>query len=545
MEDRLAEIWKGVASELDCIWQAHARVGLDGFMCLYAVDGEDPWRSQHPGVQFWFGPADTEAAIEQIRSVYNNGERPNTTLLLNPIVHEKKGNKYQPLGSGIVWATGLARGVATLSTDQKERISSLGVAVSSIERGDNPNAGLKMLAFSEVVLKPQADGAIPGCRALYDIADTDSEEYWSYYLLSGLSYLSKNGSFAHPAFAGLFKEGEANPLGTHTVALQKMLDAQECWNAYDRHHSLYRKFGVDMPNLERNLEFYNLCARDFELFDATGPMKDSTGGAGEFQFVVEGLVPRGSIILLSGTGGTGKSSLAHLLCVLAATDWREDEQPMWLGQPVNKEHCKGICVYFSGEDGPAIINSRQALYDPEGRAHRVMFQRTEFRTPEGEEAKFPEFMKRLHAMPDVPVMVIDPARKYLTGDEDDAGVVSEFFEAIEEFAIRKNAAVIVVHHLAKGAKPQSAADVVDALRGSQVFIDRPRVVIGMFREGPHTIVGLGKCNIPPHLGMVTHERVFRRDPKKLQLVQLEGEAGIRGEFMSPEEIEALKEMGQI
>ena len=36
--------------------------------------------------------------------------------------------------------------------------------------------------------------------------------------------------------------------------------------------------------------------------------------------------------------------------------------------------------------------------------------------------------------PIVPLLVVDPARKYLTGDEDDAAVVSEFFEAIERFA---------------------------------------------------------------------------------------------------------------
>jgi len=164
-----------------------------------------------------------------------------------------------------------------------------------------------------------------------------------------------------------------------------------------------------------------------------------------------------------------------------------------------------------------------------------MFQRTDF----GDGVSFSQHLKKLHKIPSVPIMVIDPARKYLTGDEDDAGVVSEFFEAIEEFAITKNAAVIVVHHLQKGANPKSSREVLDMLRGSQVFVDRPRVVIGMYRDGPYTIAGLAKNNIPPNLGMMTEERIFARDPQRLQLIWLPGHKGVRGDTLSPEELERL------
>jgi hypothetical protein len=170
-----------------------------------------------------------------------------------------------------------------------------------------------------------------------------------------------------------------------------------------------------------------------------------------------------------------------------------------------------------------------------------MFQRTEFGyNNKGQPARLDDFLYRLYKMPDVPIMVIDPARKYLEGDEDNAEVVSNFFEAIEEFAIRKKTACVVVHHLAKGAKPKSTADVLDNLRGSQVFIDRPRVVIGLLREGPYTIAGLAKNNIPPSLGMVQGERVFVRDPKSLQLLWVPGEQGIRRDSLTEEELQQLK-----
>jgi hypothetical protein len=166
-----------------------------------------------------------------------------------------------------------------------------------------------------------------------------------------------------------------------------------------------------------------------------------------------------------------------------------------------------------------------------------MFQRTNF----GEGVSFFDHLERLRKIPDVPIMIIDPDRKYMTGDEDDSSAASDFFEAIEEFAIEKSTAVIIVHHLQKGAEPKSVHEVVDCLRGSQVFVDRPRVIIGMFRDGPYTIAGLAKNNIPPNLGMVAEERVFARDPKKLSLIWLPGHEGIRNANLSPEELKKLAE----
>ena len=79
------------------------------------------------------------------------------------------------------------------------------------------------------------------------------------------------------------------------------------------------------------------------------------------------------------------------------------------------------------------------------------------------------------------------------------------------------------------------------LRGSQVFVDRPRVVIGMYRDGPYTIAGLAKNNIPPNMGMVMEERVFARDPKSLNLIWLPGHEGVRNANLTPEELLKIAE----
>ena len=525
-----------LAYELQMLWAAHGAVGLDGYMQLYTRDDQLPFRAKQPGISFWFGKDDTPAAIDQIIQHYNSGQLPNSPLLLNPIIHKKEGDDYVPVGSGFAWCSGLSLGVDVLNDESAERIQEIGALASLFERGDNPRAGLKIVAFTTEAQPPTADGrTVIGCQELYELSNMKSDQYAGYYLLSGISYLTNNGLFQHPDFSELCKIGV--DVKTIAINVQNIIDAAYCWNSYDRHHSLYQKFGRDPVDVEQNLRFFNLVARDVKLFDATGPMRKEAEAM--FEFIVPGWIPRGAVTLLAATGGTGKSSLAHQLCVLAAIDYKKGEEaPKWLGQRLAIEKCGGINVYFSGEDGPPIINARAALFDPKGRAKRLMFQRTDF----GEGVTFSQYLKSLHKIPEVPIMVIDPARKYLMGgDENDAGVVSEFFEAIEEFAIMKNTAVVVVHHLQKNAYPKTATEVLDMLRGSQVFIDRPRVVIGMFRDGPYTIAGLAKNNIPPNLGMVMDERVFARDPKHLSLLWLPGERGVRNAPLSEDELEQLAE----
>jgi len=528
-----------IEDELALIWQGHHAVGLDGKMSLYTMQGQEPWRVEEEGLNLWFGADETGKAVDFIKQHYNEGRLPNSPLLLNPVLHEVvDGQTPKEIGSGIVWCTALGLGVSEVQHTAMQRVHDLGLLASHFSRADNPEAGLKVLGFSDKALRvDQEDALAPVIGAIYALTDIKSDQYFPFYLLSGLNYLSTHGMFMHEDVAQLVPdENDIEAIvAKHKLDTQKVLEAAQCWEAYERQHSLYTKFGTDPADIERNVQFYEMCARDIKLFDATGPMRQ--GADEQFEFIVPGLVPRGSITLLAGSGGTGKSSIAHHLCVLAATDYAEDEEPpTWLGQPLDLEKCKGLCIYFSGEDGPAIINARGSLFDPDNRAKRLMFQRTDF----GEDVSFGAFLSELHKLPEVPLIVIDPARKYLTGDENDADVVSEFFEAIEEFAIEKKAAIIVVHHLQKGANPQSARQVLEELRGSQVFIDRPRVVIGLFRDGKYTIAGLAKNNIPPNMGMVADERVFARDPEKLQLVWLPGEKGIRRVDPTPEELEQIQ-----
>lgn len=540
-----------IKQELLLIWLAHKVHGLKGEMRIYSEKSQEIWRSKQGGFEFWFGPNEMDKAIEYIKHFYSGGLLPNSPLLLDPMLYKKEGNRRVPVGSGIVWATALCLGRKKYTHDMRKRMQDIGVFSSEIDRGGIGDSGIKILGFvDKPVLPEEAKQAAQGCFELFDVADANGKQYWPYYLLSGLEYLCGHGTFSQAKFAEMFPDRKIPDeaiIRKNLMPLKRIKDAAVCWNGYDRYHRLWNHFGIDAENLQDNMKYFNMVARDFELLDATTAFEDEESIKLEsetFSFVANGWIPKGAVTLIAASGGTGKSSAAHNLCVKASIDYHSDEPPpMWLGSPMNPDNCQGMCVYFSGEDGPAIVNERAKLFDPEGRSRRLMFQRVNFGEDEaGQKADIGKFLERLKKMPQVPIVVIDPARKYLKGDEDDSDVVSEFFEAIENFAVEKNTAMVVVHHLQKGAKPKSSEDVLFELRGSQVFIDRPRVIIGMSRQDKYTIAGLSKCNIPPSLGMVQGDRVFVRNPKTLELEWLPGAEGIRGNaFISSDELKQLQE----
>ncbi len=540
MSVSLNKITESLTQELNLIWAAHHNVGLDGYMCLYTNAEQIPFRTKEAGINFWFGPNDTKAAVDMVIEHYNNGRLPNSPLLLNPIVHRKESDdRYIPVGSGIIWTTALSLGIDVLSTMPSERLTSMGVFSGVFQRGISQFAGIKAIGFCDTAQPAKPDGkTVNCCYELYEIIDMKSEQYEKSYFLSGISYLTNNGLFEQPHIASLFPQGaklDSEFIKKNTVTGQSIYNSSKCWKAYDKLHSLYQKFGNDPNNIEKNLRFFNLVARDINLFDATGSAKADKNIEVKdlFEFIVPGILPRGSVTLLAGPSSSGRSSLTHQLAALASTDYQEgQESPKWLGQPIDISQCKGINIYFSGEDGPQIFNARANMIDPDGKASRLLFQRTDF----GEGVTFDHQLRYLQKIPDVPLLIIDPSRKYLGGDENDTNTVNKFFDAIENFAVQKNAAVLVVHHLQRGASPKSMNEIIDYLGGAQAFIDRPRIIIGMYRDGPYTVAGLAKNNIPPNLGMVTEERVFARDQKNLSLVWLSGPEGIRNAALTEAEV---------
>jgi hypothetical protein len=542
---KVAEIKK----ELSLILRANEKAGLVGKMRVFAAPTQRNWRAKQAGHEIWFDKNSLDNLIKQLQYLYNGGILPNSPLLFDPLVYDSKTG--EALGTVIVWTTGLFTGQVKYNVEAKNRMADLGFITGDFYRADGEISGIKAFCFTDKILKPEVvekdTNPVSGCREVFDIINSNAAEFYGYYLLTGLEYLCSNGGFENFRLDIDLPEIE-NDLAQdklieeYTISHNKILDAARCWNQYDKLHPLWQKFGVDTVNLEKNLRFFNLCGRDLNLLSMTGDSRED--GEEEFEFFAPGWIPKSAITVIGATGGTGKSSLAHRLAVIASIDWRDDEpNPVWLGSEIDKNNCKGLAVYFSGEDSAAIVNARARMFDPEGRSSRLLLKTgNDFGYDEnGIERNIGHFLNYLHKLPDVSIVVIDPARKYLIGDEDNAEVVSQFFEAIERFAHEKKCAMVVVHHLKKEAHPKDTRDIVDLLRGSQVFIDRPRAVLGLMRDGAYTIAGLSKCNLPPQAGMVDGERVFVRDPERLDLLWLPGDEGVRRYTVSQEELKKLKE----
>ncbi|EKV31519.1 hypothetical protein C882_3892 [Caenispirillum salinarum AK4] len=221
--------------------------------------------------------------------------------------------------------------------------------------------------------------------------------------------------------------------------------------------------------------FMRLSGGDPEVFAALceGRKKNDQ----PVNFLVEGLIPRRYVTLLVGSRKTGKSTVATELAAVAGSGGGE-----WCGFTVPEEACKGLSLLLSGEDGHDILYERLEAMDPEQRADQLQTIPVDGRPIE-------DILADYENAP-VSLLVVDPARKYLQGDEDSSDSVDRLFSTLESFAQRKGCAVVLVHHPKKGAPITSLAQVAEAARGSAVFLDRPRVTLGMVRSGAETVLGI-------------------------------------------------------
>jgi hypothetical protein len=200
---------------------------------------------------------------------------------------------------------------------------------------------------------------------------------------------------------------------------------------------------------------------------------------GPQSFLVEGLIARGVVTLLLGKKGAGKTNIALELAVDAA-----ERRCAWLGFPLKPS--AGVVVYLYGEDSEENVKERvRAMNDGE---LPLMLDLIKY-----DGRRIGEIIAEL-SNTKVELVLIDPARKFYQGDEDGSDAVSAFFTQVEKLAHRKKAAVLVCHHLKRGASPKNIHEVPHWMRGSQVFIDRPRTILALHRTGDKTLLGIPAPN---------------------------------------------------
>lgn len=264
------------------------------------------------------------------------------------------------------------------------------------------------------------------------------------------------------------------------------------------------RYGRTVEEVEAVAARWEAAGRDLELFTRLGRRRDRKAGAERLTWLVEGVLPRGTVSLLAGAQETGKSTLGTELAVSVA---RDDALRTWLGRNVDAD---GVAVLLTGEDPESLVNERLERLDPNDNAGKLVVYALNGRP-------LADICEDIARMPKVSLVVVDPARRYLAGDEDGSDNVNSFFSTLEELARRTGAAVLVIHHLVKNAQPRTLQDVRTLVRGSGVWLDRPRVVLGVYRRGDVTMVGIAKHNMPPSFPVMP-ETAFRRDAETLRHV---------------------------
>lgn len=168
-----------------------------------------------------------------------------------------------------------------------------------------------------------------------------------------------------------------------------------------------------------------------------------------------------------------------------------------------------IVALICGEDSPSEVSERKLR-------HTKIWGIPRYFTMDGAESSFSDHLSSLELHPKLDLIIVDPVRKFLDGDEDSSSVVSAFYNRLENIARVKNSGVLVVHHLAKTrGQAKSLAQILPMVRGSGVHTDRPRLVIAIIDRGNGVVeIGPINSNLPADAMWlpVNQGQMYRRDP---------------------------------
>lgn len=221
-------------------------------------------------------------------------------------------------------------------------------------------------------------------------------------------------------------------------------------------------------------------------------------------WVLLGWVPAGHVTLLAAHGGTGKSTLALMLCVAVALGL-----PLF-GIPTRQ----GKVCFFSGEDGAALLRYRLRLVcrcmgvnveDLDGRVFildatdhdpTLFSEVASAGRREGVTTDTFERLREFMAAEDISLLIVDNASDAFDASEIDRARVRGFMRALARIARERNAAVLLLAHVDKGTSRGDRGPNSEGYSGSTAWHNSARSRLFMSRDKDGALLlEHQKCNI--------------------------------------------------
>lgn len=247
---------------------------------------------------------------------------------------------------------------------------------------------------------------------------------------------------------------------------------------------------------------FNIATKRQEIALAEFNLSDWTanayqGAAPAIQWMCKDSIPLGIPMLFAAMGGLGKSYLALDLALSIAVGVTNNLTPKnVLGGEVMVH---GTAVVLSAEDSKDSIHRRINAIDPLGfrfkhpeklivvpmpnvggpksliGKHKEEFKLTEF---------FGRLLAQLKAIPDLKLVVIDPAQAFMSADINTDPAAGQFmWSALATMCAETGATVILAHHMKKdgGFAIETIDQAREAIRGSTALVDGARLVYAMWK----------------------------------------------------------------
>jgi phage/plasmid primase-like uncharacterized protein len=175
-------------------------------------------------------------------------------------------------------------------------------------------------------------------------------------------------------------------------------------------------------------------------------IEDMMAGIKKPNWLIKGILERGSMNLLFGESGAGKSLFAMdwAFCAATGKDWH--------GHKI-KEELKTLIIMGEGLRGASM--RFKALSQKYGEAPKnIRLSRRSINLLDSKEADdILKIVAELDFKPDI--IIIDTLHRNMVGDENSSEDMAMYFKSIELLARRLDAAIVTVHHSGHGDKGRS------------------------------------------------------------------------------------------